>query len=124
MVEKWSYNIANATAYTDGPYRNLSRSTGCANASEGTLECLRALPIAQLSAGLNVSYPGQVFSGTGLGPWLTTVDGNFLPYGSSESMAGGHFNHNVMILYTRLTDEASVFLFGGPTTRTLTSPLV
>lgn len=75
------------------------------------LECLRNLPLENLSAALNITDTA-VYSGSGLGPWLTVVDGDFLQDGPSESLAAGHFNSNVTIMYTTLTDEASVFLFG------------
>jgi carboxylesterase type B len=113
MAEKWPYNVANETAYTEGLYLNLTTTTGCID-EVSPLECLRALPLDNISAALNYSDT-PVFAGTGLGPWLTVVDGDFLQDGPTESLANGHFNHNVTIMYTTLTDEASVFLFGGPT---------
>lgn len=115
MVEKWPYNVADSTAYTETLYRNLTDSTGCSSASS-PLECLRELPIEQLSAALNITATAAQ-PGSGLGPWLTVVDGDFLQDGPSESLARRHFNSNVTILYTTLTDEASVFLF-GPTPNT------
>lgn len=115
MAEKWPYNVANATAYTEALYQNLTETTGCI-AEESPLECLRSLPLDDLSAALNVTDT-PVYPGSGLGPWLTVVDGDFLQDGPSESLAAGHFNSKVTILYTTLTDEASVFLF-GPTVNT------
>lgn len=115
MVEKWPYNVADPTAYTEALYQNLTDSTGCSAASS-PLECLRELPIEQLSAALNITGTA-VYSGSGLGPWLTVVDGDFLQDGPSDSLARGHFNANVTIMYTTLSDEASVFLF-GPTPNT------
>lgn len=115
MAEKWPYNVANATAYTEALYQNLTETTGCV-AQESPLECLRSLPLDDLSAVLNVTNT-PVYPGSGLGPWLTVVDGDFLQNGPSESLAAGHFNSKVTILYTTLTDEASVFLF-GPTVNT------
>ncbi|KAJ4385619.1 hypothetical protein N0V93_010048 [Gnomoniopsis smithogilvyi] len=112
MAEKWPYNVANATAYTEGLYRNLTEATGCAEA-DSSLECLRSLPLDELSTALNITDT-PVYSGSGLGPWLTVVDGDFLQDGPTESLATGHFNSNVTIMYTALTDEASVFLFGSP----------
>lgn len=115
MAEKWPYNIANATVYTETLYRNRTNSTGCSTASS-PLECLRELPLAQLSTALNITDTA-VFPGTGLGPWLTVVDGDFLQDGPSQSLASRHFNSNVTIMYTTLTDEATGFLF-GPTPNT------
>lgn len=115
MAEKWPYNVANATAYTEDLYQNLTDATGCSSETR-PLECLRNLPLDDLSAALNITDT-PVYSGSGLGPWLTVVDGDFLQDGPSESLAAGHFNSNVTIMYTTLTDEASVFLF-GPTVNT------
>jgi carboxylesterase type B len=112
MIEKWPYNIDNATAYTEALYHNLTETTHC-DTKASPLECLRALPLDQLSAALNYSQT-PVFSGTGLGPWLTVVDGDFLQDTPFESLAKECFNHNVTIMYTTTSDEASVFLFGGP----------
>lgn len=112
MVEKWPYNVANATAYTEALYQNLTDVTGC-SVQESPLECLRSLPLKELSAALNLTDT-PVYPGSGLGPWLTVVDGEFLQDGPSESLAAGHFNSKVTIMYTTLTDEASVFLFGPP----------
>lgn len=110
MVEKWPYNVANATAYTEDLYQNLTDATGCSSQTS-PLECLRSLPLDALSAALNITNT-PVYPGSGIGPWLTVVDGDFLRDGPSESLAAGHFNSNVTILYTTLTDEATVFLFG------------
>lgn len=115
MVEKWPYNVANATAYTEELYQNLTDRTGCSTSSS-PLECLRALPLEKLSAAMNITDTA-VQPGSGLGPWLTVVDGDFLQDGPSESLARGHFNANVSIMYTTLTDEATTFLF-GPTPNT------
>lgn len=112
MAEKWPYNIGDPTAYMQGLYQNLTRTTGCSK-EKSPLECLRALPLDCLSKALNVTNT-PVFAGTGLGPWLTVVDGDFLQDRPTESLRKGHFNHHVDIMYTTLTDEASVFLFGGP----------
>lgn len=112
MVEKWPYNVANATAYAEDLYRNLTSATGCAT-QQSPFECLRDLPLDDLTDALNITDTA-VYSGSGLGPWLTVVDGDFLQDGPSESLAAGHFNSDITILYTTLTDEASVFLFGSP----------
>jgi hypothetical protein len=50
------------------------------------------------------------FSGTGLGPWLTQVDGDFLLDGPTESLDKTYFVP-VPIMYTTTTDEAAVFKF-------------
>jgi carboxylesterase type B len=110
MVEKWPYNIQEPTAYTEDLYHNLTVSTGCVG-QLSELECLRSLPAESLSAALNI-IDAPVFAGTGLGPWLTQVDGNFLIDCPTESVRSGRFLP-VPIMYTTTTDEATVFGFGG-----------
>ncbi|KAL4752585.1 hypothetical protein BDW72DRAFT_211724 [Aspergillus terricola var. indicus] len=116
MAEKWPYNIRDPEAYTKGLYMKLTTATGCAD-SASALECLRALPIESLSAALNISNT-PVFSGTGLGAWITQVDGDFLVDGLTESLDKQHFV-SVPIMYTTTTDEATAFSFvdslAGPT---------
>lgn len=116
MVEKWPYNIKDPLAYTADLYRNLTETAGCSaslglRAGNTELECLRLSPLEVLSTALNVSHT-PVFSGTGLGPWLTQVDGDFLQNGPTDSLDKGRFV-NVPILYTTNTDEATIFGFGG-----------
>ncbi|KAL3482049.1 Alpha/Beta hydrolase protein [Aspergillus californicus] len=108
MAEKWPYNIKDPVVYTRGLYTNLTDATGCAG-SCSPLECLRGLPLPALSAALNLTDT-PVFSGTGLGPWLTQVDGDFLTDGPTESLTSGRFVP-VPIIYTTMTDEATVFGF-------------
>ncbi|KAL4774876.1 hypothetical protein BDW60DRAFT_204808 [Aspergillus nidulans var. acristatus] len=90
MAEKWPYNINDPEAYTKELYMNPTTTTGCAD-SASALECLRALPTESLSAALNISST-PVFSGIGLGPWLTQVDGDFLLYGPTESLDKQHYH--------------------------------
>ncbi|KAI8317699.1 hypothetical protein K4K59_000054 [Colletotrichum sp. SAR11_240] len=111
MAEKWPYNVKDPVEYTKDLYRNITETTGCADKTS-PLECLRSLPVESLSAALNVSNT-PVFSGTGLGPWLTQVDGDFLQDGPTASLDKGHFVR-VPIMYSTTTDEATVFMFGGP----------
>ncbi|KAI3540181.1 carboxylesterase [Colletotrichum filicis] len=110
MAEKWPYNVKDPAAYTRNLYRNLTETTSCSEAAS-PLECLRNLPVGVISAALNVSAT-PVFSDTGLGPWLTQVDGDFLQDGPIASLEKGHFVH-VPIIYSTTTDEATVFMFGG-----------
>ncbi|KAF9875174.1 carboxylesterase family protein [Colletotrichum karsti] len=110
MAEKWPYNIKDPAAYTEDLYRNMTETTGCAD-DASPLECLRKLPVESLSAALNVSST-PVFLGTGLGPWLTQIDGDFLQDGPTSSLEKGHFVH-VPIMYSTTSDEATVFMFGG-----------
>lgn len=103
MAEKWPYNIKDPEVYIKELYMNLTITTGCAD-SASALECLRALPAA-----LNIiSTP--VYSGTGLGPWLTQVDGDFLLDGPTESLDKQHFVL-VPIMYTTTSDDATAFSF-------------
>ncbi|RDW76342.1 Carboxylic ester hydrolase [Aspergillus mulundensis] len=108
MAEKWPYNIEDPGVYTRDLYMNLTTTTGC-EGSASPFECLRELPIESLSAGLNISNT-PVFAGTGLGPWLTQVDGDFLLDGPTESLDKRHFVP-VPIMYTTTTDEATAFSF-------------
>ncbi|KAK1625753.1 Alpha/Beta hydrolase protein [Colletotrichum phormii] len=110
MAEKWPYNVKDPAAYTEDLYRNLTETTSCSDAVS-PLECLRTLPVEAISAALNVSIT-PVFSGTGLGPWLTQVDGDFLQDGPTASLEKGHFVR-VPIMYSTTSDEATVFMFGG-----------
>lgn len=108
MTEKWPYDIKDPEVYTKELYMNLTITTGCAD-NASALECLRALPTESLSAALNISST-PVFSGTGLGPWLTQVDGDFLLDGPTEPLDKQHFVP-VPIMYTTTTDEATAFSF-------------
>ncbi|GKU13945.1 unnamed protein product, partial [Fusarium langsethiae] len=90
MAEKWPYNVANSKAYMEGLYKNLTETTGCST-EKSPLECLRRLPVAKLSKALNVTNT-PVYPGSGLGPWLTVVDGDFLQDGPTESLEKRHFN--------------------------------
>ncbi|KAL3442512.1 hypothetical protein BJX65DRAFT_216483 [Aspergillus insuetus] len=108
LPEKWPYSIRDPEIYTRDLYRNLTTTTGCAETCS-PLECLRRLPIESLSAALNTSNT-PVLSGTGLGPWLTQVDRDFLLDGPPESLDKAHFVP-VPITYTTTTDEAAVFKF-------------
>ena len=110
MAEKWPYNIQEPTAYTENLYSNVTASTNCSG-QPSELECLRSLPVEELSVALNVTET-PVFYGTGLGPWLTQVDGDFLIDPPTESVRSGRFLP-VPIMYTTTSDEATVFGFGG-----------
>ncbi|KAL4999616.1 hypothetical protein BDV10DRAFT_164641 [Aspergillus recurvatus] len=107
-------------------YMDLTTTTECAE-SAGALGCLRALPIESLSAALNICNT-PVFSGTGLGPWLTQVNWGFLLDGPTESLDKRHFV-SVSIMYTTTTafsfvnyvditaNFRSFLAAGGPTRR-------
>ncbi|KXH68004.1 carboxylesterase [Colletotrichum salicis] len=110
MAEKWPYDVKDPAAYTEDLYRNLTETTSCSDAAS-PLECLCTLPVEAISAALNVSIT-PVFSGTGLGPWLTQVDGDFLQDGPTASLEKVHFVR-VPIMYSTTSDEATVLLFGG-----------
>jgi carboxylesterase type B len=110
VVEKWPYNIRDPAAYTEDLYRNLTETTGCSSQTS-PLDCLRGLPVETLPTALNVSYT-PVFPSTGLGPWLTQVDGDFLQDGPTESLNEHHFLP-VPVIYTTTADEATVFGYGG-----------
>ncbi|KAH8658301.1 Alpha/Beta hydrolase protein [Xylariales sp. PMI_506] len=99
MVEKWPYNIGNASEYMESLCQNLTATTDCSTVTS-TLECLRSLPVVDMTAALNVT-DADVFPGVGFGAL-------------AHRHGREHFNHNATIMYTTTTDEASVFLFGGP----------
>lgn len=106
MVEKWPYNTNNATAYAEELYSNLTNRANCSGAAS-PLECLRYLPLASLSDALNTTDT-EVFSGTGIGPWLTIQDDDFLVGSPSAAIRDGRFV-TVPIIYGTTTDESTNF---------------
>lgn len=103
-LERWPYATPYPDTYSQELYVNLTRSTGCANATSSSLECLRSLPFAELNAALNIT--DTWIAGTGLGPWLSVIDGDFLQDYQSTQMAEGRFV-KVPILYGTNTDEGT-----------------
>jgi carboxylesterase type B len=102
-LERWPYAVSDAKAYTEELYNNLTISTGC-NIATSPLECLRALPFADLNAALNIT--DTWIAGTGLGPWISVIDGDFLQDFQSTLMDEGKFVQ-VPILYGTNTDEGT-----------------
>ncbi|KAI4594405.1 hypothetical protein KJ359_008429 [Pestalotiopsis sp. 9143b] len=102
-LERWPYAVPDPDAYSEALYANLTASAGCAGAAS-PLECLRVLPFAQLNAALNVT--DTWIAGTGLGPWVSVVDGDFLQDYQSTQMADGRFV-KVPVLYGTNTDEGT-----------------
>lgn len=100
---EWPYAIADADEYHEGLYTNLTTNTGCYSTTS-PLECLRALPFAQLNAALNIT--DNWISDSGLGPWVPVVDGDFLQDYCSTQIAEGRFV-KVPILIGTNTDEGT-----------------
>lgn len=107
-LERWPYATPDPDAYSQELYTNLTASTGCDNATI-PLECLRALPFAQLNHALNIT--DTWIAGTGLGPWVSVIDNDFLQDYQTAQMADGRFVQ-VPVLYGTNTDEGTAI---GPT---------
>ncbi|KAF3019399.1 hypothetical protein E8E14_012415 [Neopestalotiopsis sp. 37M] len=105
-LERWPYATPDPDAYSEELYTNLTTSTGCAatNATTSPLECLRSLPFEKLNAALNIT--DTWISGTGLGPWVAVMDGDFLQDYQSTQIAEGRFVQ-VPVLYGTNTDEGT-----------------
>lgn len=102
-LERWPYATPDPESYTEELYTNLTTSTGCANATS-PLECLRALPFEDLNTALNIT--DTWISGTGLGPWVSVIDGDFLQDYQSTQIKDGRFVQ-VPTLYGTNTDEGT-----------------
>ncbi|RDW80939.1 carboxylic ester hydrolase-26 [Coleophoma crateriformis] len=102
-LERWPYAVPNSDEYSEELYQNLTDSTGCTNASI-PLECLRDLPFAKLNAALNIT--DTWIAGTGLGPWVSVIDNDFLVDYASTQIDDGRFVR-VPILYGTNTDEGT-----------------
>ncbi|KAK6072615.1 carboxylesterase [Seiridium cupressi] len=102
-LERWPFATPDPDKYSEELYVNLTTSTGCAN-NTSPLECLRSLPFEDLNTALNIT--DTWISGTGLGPWPTVIDGDFLQDYQSTQIAQGRFV-KVPILYGTNTDEGT-----------------
>jgi carboxylesterase type B len=111
-LERWPYATPYPDTYSQELYVNLTTSTGCANATS-SLECLRTLPFAKLNAALNIT--DTWIAGTGLGPWLSVIDGDFLQDHQSTQIADGRFV-KVPVLYGTNTDEGTAIAPSGVNT--------
>jgi carboxylesterase type B len=89
--------LANARMYNE-----LTRLTSCANQTS-PLECLRALPVAQLNTAINTTSP--TINLTGFQPIL---DGDFIQKRTSLQLAAGEFVH-VPIIDGANSDEGTAF---------------
>ncbi|KAF8848604.1 alpha/beta-hydrolase [Acephala macrosclerotiorum] len=102
-LERWPYAILCPGEYSEELYTNLTKSTGCYNATS-PLECLRYLPFSQLNAALNIT--DTWIAGTGLGPWVSVIDNDFLQDYCSTQIKDDRFV-KVPILYGTNTDEGT-----------------
>lgn len=107
-LERWPYATPDPTTYQNELYANLTNSTGCDGPQ--SLQCLRSLPFEDLNAALNIT--DTWIAGTGLGPWVSIVDGDFLLEDQSAAMKAGHFV-KVPILYGTNTDEGTAIAPSG-----------
>ncbi|KAH9901913.1 Alpha/Beta hydrolase protein [Xylariomycetidae sp. FL2044] len=117
-LERWPYATPDPATYQNELYANLTASTGCDRGNNGSsstdsLECLRALPFEDLNAALNIT--DTWIAGTGLGPWVPVVDGDFLREYQSTAIKGGRFVR-VPILYGTNTDEGTAIGPSGVST--------
>lgn len=102
-LERWPYATPHPNEYSEELYTNLTKGTGCNNATS-PLECLRYLPFSQLNAALNIT--DTWIAGTGLGPWVSVIDDDFLQDYCSTQINDGRFV-KVPILYGTNTDEGT-----------------
>jgi carboxylesterase type B len=83
-------------------YNELTRRTNCTSQSS-PLECLRALPVVQLNAAINMT--STTLNVTGFNPIL---DGDFIQKRTSLQLAAGEFVH-VPIISGANSDEGTAF---------------
>ncbi|CZR63329.1 related to carboxylesterase type B [Phialocephala subalpina] len=102
-LERWPYATPYTNGYSEELYTNLMKSTGCHNATS-PLECLRYLQFSQPNAALNIT--DTWIAGTGLGPWVSVIDNDFLQDYCSTQINDGRFV-KLPILYGTNTDEGT-----------------
>lgn len=97
----------------DDTYNLLLSNTSCASTASNTssssssssLDCLRALPFAELNAALN---------GTSASPWAPMLDGDFIADYPTNLLAAGQFPRIPILIGTN-QDEGAAFGVGrGP----------
>ncbi|RLN92009.1 hypothetical protein BBJ28_00012755 [Nothophytophthora sp. Chile5] len=101
-------SYANATAW-DVYYNNITAAANCSSASD-TLDCLRQVPVDQLSSILNSSVASSA-------SYRPIVDDDFLTDVGPALLSEGKFVH-VPILHGVNNDEGSAFGAGGATVNT------
>jgi acetylcholinesterase len=97
----------NATTAMQATYDGLVSNTSCAGTvgTAASLDCLRALPFAELNAALN---------GTTASPWPPVLDGDFIADYPTNQLEQGNFP-KIPILIGANSDEGSAFGIGrGP----------
>ncbi|RLN73538.1 hypothetical protein BBJ28_00017758 [Nothophytophthora sp. Chile5] len=95
----WPASFKNASAW-DSYYNGITAATNCSAAAD-TLDCLRQVPIAQLSAVLNSSVATSA-------SYAPSVDGDFLQDVGPTLLGEGKFVH-VPILHGANHDEGTAF---------------
>ncbi|KAK2670521.1 hypothetical protein RAB80_012943 [Fusarium oxysporum f. sp. vasinfectum] len=98
--------------YFQPSYEALLKMTRCNNSADG-LECLRQVPIAELSKVFHASP--SLWSG-----FTPSKDGNFIQGSGSELLSKGKFVH-VPILIGTNTDEGTYFASKDPTPKNISS---
>lgn len=88
-------------------YNTLVQSTSCASdlGTPASLDCLRALPFADLNTALNTS-------GNGVSPFPPTIDNDFIYTYPSSQLSSGNFVH-VPLLIGSNSDEGTAFAPNG-----------
>jgi carboxylesterase type B len=91
----------NATAAMQTTYDTLVRNTTCrrtAGSGRKSLDCLRALPLADLHAALN---------GTAANPWPPVLDGDFIADYPSKQLSEGRFPKVAVVMGANSEEGAS-----------------
>ncbi|KAK2126441.1 Alpha/Beta hydrolase protein [Fusarium oxysporum II5] len=98
--------------YFQPSYEALLRMTGCNNSADG-LQCLRQVPIAELSKVFHAAP--SLWSG-----FTPSKDGDFIQGSGSELLSKGKFVHVTILIGTN-TDEGTYFASKDPTPKNISS---
>lgn len=88
-------------------YNLLVSNTSCASTvnTSASLDCLRALPFADINAALN---------GTSAGPWPPVMDGDFIADYPVNQLRDGRFPQIAVLIGTNADEGTAFGLFKGP----------
>ncbi|KAH7491184.1 Lipase 1 [Phytophthora ramorum] len=92
-------SYTNASTF-DVYYKNITDATNCSSVTD-TLDCLRQVPVSELSAIFNSSVSSSA-------PFSPTVDGDFIPEATAVLLSEGKFVH-VPVLLGANHDEGTAF---------------